>query len=393
MTLWILMGLLIVAVAAALLMPAFLSADAEAPRADYDVNVYKDQLAELDREAAEGRIADADLAAARLEIQRRLLAAADSDEENRRPVARWPLLAAAVVPAIGAVVVYLQLGQPTVPDYPLAARPVPANDQTADGAAAEGEGNLALSAMVAALQKRLDEAPEDPQGWILLGRSYATLGRLEPASSAFAKATELTNRDPAVLADWAEMRLMQSGGAFNETIFNDFVEARQGDPSLPKPWFYIGLDRAQAGDFKDAAQIWTDLLFISPEDASFADAVREKIDAAAKDGGFEIGSITPSPVAQQVAEAIAKVQADRAAAEAKAPPGPSQADVNAASEMSAEDRDAFIRSMVERLAAKLEAQPNDPDGWQRLIRAYEVLGETEKAADARQRLGALGTIQ
>ena len=63
--------------------------------------------------------------------------------------------------------------------------------------------------------------------------------------------------------------------------------------------------------------------------------------------------------------------------------------MTAAGQMSNQDRQAFIRSMVERLAGRLAENPNDPEGWQRLIRAYEVLGETAKAAEAKAKLKAL----
>ena len=384
MSFWIFAGALGLIVTAALLVPLLRGGAVAGRRGDYDVNVYKDQLAELERDAGEGRIKQSELGSARLEIQRRLLAAAaDTDNPSTASAnAKWPLIGTAVAIPVLAVLFYLQHGKPGTPDFPLAARPSQ-QEVTADT-------DRAVTAMVQALEKRLNQEPNDPRGWVLLGRSFAAMGDMAKAADAMGRAVPMTDRDPAILADWAELRLMARDGAFTEDIFNDFVEARQRDPALPKPWFYIGLDRAQAGDLKEAAQIWTDLLTISPPDVPYLDAVRQKISEAAADGNFDAAVLQPTEIAKRIAADIAKANAEAAqTAPAPAAPGPSADDVKAAEQMSTEDRAAFIRSMVERLASRLEEEPNDPAGWERLIRAYEVLGETEKAEQARARLKAV----
>ena len=198
-----------------------------------------------------------------------------------------------------------------------------------------------------------------------------------------------------LLADWAEARLNAQEGRFTVEVFNDFVEARENDPTLPKPWFYIGLDMAMGGNFQGAVQTWTDLMFIAPDNPQLKQALNQQINKAAEEGGIDVSSITPSDVAKQVAAQMQAVRTPQTPeltsppSVAAAPPGPSQEDVQAAQEMSTEDRSAFIRSMVAQLAEKMEKNPNDAEGWQRLIRAYEVLGDTDKAAEARQRLEAI----
>lgn len=380
MTFWIAAAAICVVVALALLAPLRRKAPLTASRRDYDVNVYKDQLKELEREAAEGRIAESELAAARTEIQRRLLAADASDTgsaETSSRTGRLPIIAAAVAAPLAAVVMYATIGTPGMPDFPLSERPDVAGDAT--------DNDRTMVSLTQALEARLQQQPDDPRGWILLARSYMTMGNDAKAIGAFERALALTDRAPDILADWAELSLMQRNGEFTEEIFMAFVEARQKDPSLPKPWFYIGLDRAQGGQYQEAAQIWTDLLFISAPEAEYALAVREKIAQAAADGGFDAATLQPTEVAQLIAR---ELERGSEAPEATAP-GPTREDVEAAGEMSAEDRAAFIRSMVDRLAARLEENPNDPAGWQRLIRAYEVLGETDKAEEARARLEAV----
>ncbi len=393
--LWALVAVSAAIVVAILVLPAFRSPRDVAGRSEYDVNVYKDQLAELDREAADGRIGGAEVEAARLEIQRRMLAAADVDDRHNKGKSRGPLpifIAAAAAPMF-AIVFYMQSGSPTVPNHPFAERTdVRAGAAAAAPGATHPGGNaMPMDAAIDTLERRLADNPEDIDGWILLARSYGGSGNMEKAAEAYAKAVPLTDRHPMILADWAEARLMARQGNFTPEIFNDFHEARTKDPALPKPWFYIGLDKAMGGDFEGAVQLWTDLLTIAPPSAPFVPAVREQIARAARDGGFDPAGFAPSDSAREIA-----AQRGQTAGEAAAPPvasvprGPSQEDVEAAQQMSDEDRNAFIRTMVQSLADRLEENPNDPQGWERLIRAYEVLGETDKAAAARDRLNALG---
>jgi len=397
MMFWVLAGVLALAVLAGLLLPQLRARQLAAGRSAYDVNVYKDQLAELERDLAEGRIAASEADAARLEVQRRLLAAAVAGENEKTAPSSSSgmrlIFAAAVLVPLAAVGFYFKTGTPGMPDFPLAERTdirkAPTRTAAGNGAGmAEGKSMRELAAQ---LETRLRENPDDATGWTLLARTYSSFGDTRQAAAAYQRAVELTNRDPVLLADWAETRLMLREGNFTPEIFGDFLEAREKSPMLPKPWFYIGLDKAMGGDLKGAAQIWTDLLAFQPKDAPFVSAIRAQIARAAEDGGFDAAALKPSDVAQQLADGMpASVPADAASAGSQSsspvPPGPSREDVEAAQQMSDEDRNAFIRSMVARLAAKLEENPNDPAGWERLIRAYDVLGETEKADAARARL-------
>jgi len=383
---WAIAGLLTLIVVVALLVPLFRAHRDAVSRAEYDINVYKDQLTELERDAASGRIPASEADAARLEIQRRLLAAADDAEKQKKAPGRASclpiIIAVGAVPLI-ALAFYLKTGAPAVPDYPLAER------TDVRRAAAIAENNTAIKQLVGKLEDKLRQNPEDPKGWVLLARTYAELGDARKAAAAYEQAAALTGRHPEVLADWAEARLMLQNGAFTPEVYGDFVEARDKDPLLPKPWFYIGLDKAMAGKFRDAAQIWTDLLAMQPKNAPFAEAVQAQIARAAEEGGFKVTDLKPSETALNLAKGGTATLPDEVqSSQAAAPmaPGPTQGDIEAAGEMTPEQRMGFIRSMVQRLAAKLEENPNDVAGWQRLIKAYEVLGETDKATEAKARL-------
>ncbi|MDP4796345.1 MAG: c-type cytochrome biogenesis protein CcmI [Rhodospirillales bacterium] len=389
---WIIAGLLTLIVVAALLVPLFLSHRDAVSRAEYDINVYKDQLIELERDTAAGRIAASEADAARLEVQRRLLAAGEDAENQKTAPAKGSklpiIIAVAALPAI-ALAFYLRTGSPSMPDFPLVGR------TDVHSAAAGSPENQAINQLVGKLEEKLQQDPNDPKGWVLLGRTYAELGESRKSAAAYERATKLIGRVPGLLADWAEARLMATDGKFTPEIFADFVEAREKDPLLPKPWFYIGLDKAMGGDLRGAAQIWTDLLAIQPKGAPFAEAVKAQIARAADEGGFKVSDLQPSETALGLAKGMAASLPAETAASTAAPsaaptaPGPNKQDIEAAGQMTPEERMSFIRSMVARLADKLKEDPTDKAGWERLIRAYEVLGETDKATEARAKLKAL----
>ncbi len=386
MMFWLFAGLLAFAVFLVLMLSLLSGTRSGVSRAEYDINVYKDQLVELEKDASEGRIGASELTAARLEIQRRLLAA-DEEASTSAPVkakgGNLPVIVASIAVPVLAFAFYNETGSPDVPNFPLAER---TDIQTVN----ENVDQVPMAELARSLEERLLENPGDVRGWALLGRTYATLGAPRKAAAAFQKAVSLSNRHPEVLADWAEARLMARNGEFTTEIYADFIEAREKDPTLPKPWFYIGLDKAMGDDLEGAAQIWTDLLAIAPDNASFSTAVREQIARAAEEGGFNAADLKPSETAMEIAQGLESTLPEGSSASTvPTAPGPTREQMQTAGEMSPEERMAFIQSMVDRLAEKLKENPNDRVGWERLIRAYEVLGDTKKAAAAKASLKAL----
>jgi cytochrome c-type biogenesis protein CcmH len=124
------------------------------------------------------------------------------------------------------------------------------------------------------------------------------------------------------------------------------------------------------------------LLAISLPDAPWIQTVQSQIKDAAKKSKIDIASIKPSLEAQKIGADIRKSIQVTA-------PGPSQSEIEAAGEMSADERQEMILSMVKRLADRLKENPNDRQGWLRLSKAYEVLGDTEKAGHALEQASAL----
>jgi len=156
---------------------------------------------------------------------------------------------------------------------------------------------------------------------------------------------------------------------------------KKQDPADPRPYFYIGLERQQKDDLQGAVNEWAELLNHSPSNAPWVGEVQGRISQLVAKGGIEnpkIVLLAPTPMA-----APENTQQQSTA------PGPTQQQIQDAQKMDAGDQQAMIRSMVERLAGRLKENPDDLEGWVRLERAYQVLGETEKALGAQKEIARL----
>lgn len=364
---------------AALLWPVFRRprpATGEGP----DLAVYRDQLAELERDLARGLVRPEEAAAARVEVERRLLrASAAADDHRAGPAASAPRRGGRAVLAVVALLLplltsalYLRLGTPTLPDRPLASR----------GDELEQDATPQIREMVAGLETRLAAAPDDLGGWLMLGRSKGVLGDAPGAVAALRRAQELAPEDPRVLVDLGEALVSASGGMVTPEASGLFERHRgkvgvaAGDD--PRPGYYLGLAAAQAGDNRAAVDLWRGLLASAPADADWRPRVEEAVRAAARDLGLDPATV----LAQAPGTAAPRPELPRPELprpEVPRPAGPTAADAEAVRQMSPEDQAAFIRGMVDRLEAKLAADGSDVEGWRRLAQARVVLGEREEA--------------
>ncbi|WP_119418383.1 c-type cytochrome biogenesis protein CcmI [Desertibaculum subflavum] len=360
--LWILLGLITAAVLALLLWPLLKPPAAGAARARHDIEVYRDQLKEIETERARGNLGPAEAEAAKREIERRLLRAGDERETRAIPrAAATTALAVAVAVPIGAVALYLKLGQPAIPAQPLASRALP----QAEVAARSEAGNIAE--MAAKLADRLKENPNDLQGWMLLGRSYMQTERFDDAARAYARAAEIAPEHIDARMGAAESQVYAAQGVVTPKAAEAFEVLLKLDPKHPGARYYLALARGQAGDMRAAFDGWKALAADSAPDAPWQPALQARLREAAAALKIDLAeALPPSP----------------------APRGPTPEQMQAAAGMSAEDRNAMIRGMVESLAERLKDNPNDAEGWARLARSYEVLGEAEKAKDARTKAEA-----
>lgn len=363
---WLVFAALAALAGAALALPLLRRGADENRRADYDLAVYRRQLADLEADRARGHIAEDEARAARLEIERRILAAdAAAQTERAAPANRGrasALAAAALGAPLASLAIYALTGAPGAPDRPLAERAAPAAAMPADVADA-----------IAGLAARLREDPDNLEGWLLLGQSYAATERYREAADALANAAALAPGSADIAASAGEALFYAADGAVTPAAARRFDAALEIDPAHPGARYYRGLAAAQAGDLAAAFEAWTALARDAEPGAPWLPDLRAQLRAAADELG-----VAPPPVAR---------------AEADPAPGPGGADIAGAAaavaRMAPEERQAAIEGMVARLEARLGESPDDVEGWRRLGRARQVLGDMEAARGAWRRAATL----
>lgn len=265
-----------VIVLATVLGPLMKPAKPPPARSSFDRAIYRDQLQELEREVARGLVEPGQAASARLELQRRLLAA-DAAPTSVRAGARQPIFAAvtAMLIALAAGAIYLRVGAPELPAEPYAAR----GAERAQAAAEQAQMKQ-IKGMVAKLAARLKASPDDVDGWLRLGRSYAVLGEHDKADAAFAQAERLKPNDLSVLLPEADA--MMIGHSPTAPLSDRVVALLQRiialDPAQPAALWYLGLHAAEQRDFAKARTEWQKLLAALPADSK----ERHTVEAAIK---------------------------------------------------------------------------------------------------------------
>jgi len=340
-------------------------ARAQGERRGDDVAVYKDQLAEIERDLAARRIAPEEAEAARIEVSRRLLKAAEREklEATDTPAVARGRRASAIaltilaVPAIAAAF-YYRLGAPWE------ALPRPA-------AEAKGPGGLSLAEMIGRVEAHIRDNPNDGRSYEVLAPVYMRLGRFDDAVVAWRRAIEILGDAAIREAGLGEALVGQAQGEVTADARAAFDKALALDKGSVPARYYLALAAFQDGKRDEARRMWADMIAGAPPDAPWT-----------------------APIRRALAELDAQ-EAQKGAPTEGAAPGPTAGDVEAAAKMDKGDRNDFIRSMVARLADRLKQNGDDPEGWARLVRAYGVLGETDKAetatAEARKALGADAT--
>ena len=353
MILWLILAAMTAAAAFAVLWPLFRNAGSVRSGGS-DVAVYRDQLDEIERDRTGGLIGDTEAEAARVEISRRLLAAADAAQATplasnatsaalRRRAAAVASLAVLPIVAGG---LYFWLGSPE-----LASAPALTQSDTAPA-------RQSVESLVSQVEAHLERNPEDGHGWEVLAPVYMRLGRYSDSVNAWRNTLQLLGESAERDADLGEALTAEANGVVTAEANTAFVRAVTLDGTIVSARYYLGLAAEQDGQREKAAKIWRDLI-----------------------GGAPAGA----PWVSDVRDALARVESNSAQ-----PPGPTAAQVAAAADQPPEQQAAMIQSMVDRLAARLKQDGSDLDGWVRLVRSYKVLGEPEKAraaaADARQAL-------
>jgi cytochrome c-type biogenesis protein CcmH len=317
------------------------------------IEVYRDQLDELERDHKSGLI-DAEAAgAARREIERRLLRE-DAHRSRAATTAsgsgRWFVPAICVAVIALAVGVYADLGTPGLPDQPLLAR-MDAPVQ---------EGNDEFQPLITRAEARVNNEPFDLEGWVLLANTYAFADRYGDAANAMSEAVALDPNNASTLSALGEFVTLSRGGTVTPAARVAFSRALTIDPTEPVARYYEGVARAQDGDFSGALNVWQNLLAESAPDAPWVEQLRLLIADAEAMGG-DMGTL---------------------AGDDSLPSGPTQEDIDAAAEMTPDEQMVMIRGMVEGLALRLEDEPDNLEGWARLAQSYGILSEWRLARDA-----------
>lgn len=320
--------------------------------------IYRAQLREIEADIERGVLDPSEAEAARTEIARRLLAAAESEKSRESPssgsLKPFALGLAAIVP-VGAMVIYLALGAPGLPGQPFAGR------------ASQGVEQATLDQLIAKVEARLREKPDDGQGWDVIAPVYLKQGRFQEAADAFARALGLLGESARRLAGFAEATVMARDGVVTDEARRAYERLVVLEPQRIEPHFWLALAKEQDGKLADAVRAYEDLLGRAPADAPWRGMVQDRLDAVRKQAGLNPPAPAAPPSAQKAAEPVR---------------GPAAADVEAAARMSPEDRARLIEDMVQGLADRLKQNGRDVAGWERLIRAYTTLGRKDAAVTA-----------
>jgi cytochrome c-type biogenesis protein CcmH len=352
---WVLFTLMTITAVVAALWPLLRNSKARPVSGGSDVAVYRDQLEEIERDRAAGLIGAAEAEAARVEVSRRLIAAAEgagppgptrhgkaqqkprAGEANRSAhgsVRQHRLAAAITLGALplGTAGLYLALGSPDLPRL------------EASALVAAENSDAAVESAFARIEAHLQQHPEDGRGWEVIAPVYMRLGRYDDAVKARTNAVRLLGVTAEREADLGEALVAAANGVVTAEAKAVFDDAIRLDPRDVSARFYQGLAAEQDGDRDAARRLWQRLLADASEGAPWTDTVR------------------------------------RALARLDSPRRDSDSPMGAAA--NAETQDQMIRGMVERLAARLHQDGSDADGWLRLVRSYHVLGDLERARQA-----------
>ena len=369
MMLWIILTVMIALAAAGLTIPLVRRYEQRPGRAR-TLDILKGQLSELDAQQANKLIAQPDADALRAEIKRRILAEDRETTTVARPLPvnamPWVALGLVAVVAVCATALYALMGHPELTSSTVASATGPA--QAAAGPDAQAQHPMGdVSTMIAGLEGRLQQNPNDAQGWQMLGWSYMRTNRPADAAKAYGHAVSLDPGNAEYLSAEGEA-MVQSEGKVSDDAAGIFRRAQKADANDPRARYFLAIYRDQQGDHQGAMNDFIALLKSAPPDAPWAAQVRNYVEDLAKDQHIDISSRLPPAPAAPASQAGA--------------PGPTSGQVAAAGQMSDSDRQAMIHSMVDKLAGELKANPKDSGGWVRLMRARMVLGEADKAAEA-----------
>lgn len=363
MDFWLVSALLTFVAILIVMLPLTRKTIAPVAQGEEDRSVYIQQLKEVDADLARGLLDEQSAAQARLEISRRILQndrhsggapiAGESVENPQQSYllssnARWAIILILLFIPSASWGLYAYTGMPDLPSQPLAERK---NSPIQDKSAAD---------LIAQAEAHLVQSPEDGRGWAILAPIYLRLGRVDDAISAYRKALQYLGDDAERLIGLGEALIVKANGQVTFEALALFEKAGKLSPTDLRPPLMQVRALMQAGKRDEAIGVLQKILDTAPENAPWRPDIVQTI-ANLKTSATETAPKTQMQIQQ---------------------PGPTAADVEAASQLDEQGRKDMIRSMVDGLAEKLRENPADVAGWERLMRAYIVLGERDNALEA-----------
>lgn len=343
-------------------------------RAAFDMQVYRDQLRELEKDLERGVVTPEQADAARLEIHRRLLAAdtearavgaggTDGPAPGRRVRILSTVMLAVLLPVL-AFGLYGRLGSPGYPDRPH-------TERMAEMLGLTPEQAKALRTTAETMVKALNSGSGQQADWIALGQTWQQLGEYTKALNAYEKAAEKGPLDAASWASMGEANVMASNGQVMPGAKEAFLKALAQDRNDPRSRYYLGMAAVQAGDAPRGIAIWRDLSQDSPPDAPWMRMLRSRIAQAAQEAGIPPMGISPRhPLDLRPVETVA------------IPPAAQPESQTQAEEGFTPDQRAMVDGMIQRLKDRLDANPQDPEGWARLGKSLGVLKDYDGSVNA-----------
>lgn len=291
----------------------------------------------------------------------------DNAKAKGNNFARYALIAAALIAlaAVGVAVWRSQSGA----------------ESAAPATVAQSETPPSVDEVIKQLEEKLKADPDNAENWRMLGWSYFETGKFAESATAMKRATTLDPKNPEYWSMLGEALVMASDGqqvpkdaseAFRKALSLDAKDARSR--------YFLAVEKDIAGNHTAAINEWFALLADTPADAPYAEDIRRVITQVGEKEGIEVASrlakIGPAP-------ASGGLTTDGSAKATAGIPGPTSDQIRQASQLPQGQQEAMIRGMVDGLAARLEKNPRDADGWIMLMRSRTQLGESVKAKAAR----------
>jgi cytochrome c-type biogenesis protein CcmH len=254
----------------------------------------------------------------------------------------------------------------------LPGRPVPGASPGMNPTASAAHSDSEVASMIAGLETRMKQTPNNPEGWRMLAWSYARTGRNVDAAEAYGRAARLDPANAEYASAQGEALTLAAGGSVTEAAQTAFRKALAADRADPRARYFLAVRKDQDGDHKGAMDDWVSLINSAPEGAPWVMEVRTFVERTARERGEDISRRLPagpamSSTALPIGVPLKGPTAEQVAAAGKASPG---------------DQQRMIAGMVDGLAQRLKDNPRDQDGWARLMRARMVLGQTDAAQGA-----------